>query len=97
MADMNDPYAGITIYQEKANTAQLTINGGAGSLVTGFVYAPGAHVFYAGNSSMSGSGECIRLVGKTVEMTGNSDVKADCTAELGGRKMYAGRIISLVK
>jgi Flp pilus assembly protein TadG len=92
-----NPYAGITIYQEKANTAQLTINGGSGSLVTGFVYAPGAHVFYAGNSTMSGSGDCIRVIGKTVEMTGNSAVKADCSAELGGRKMYAGRIILLVK
>jgi hypothetical protein len=92
-----DPYAGITIYQEKANTAQLTINGGAGSLVTGFVYAPGGHVFYAGNSTMSGSGDCIRVVGNTVEMTGNSAVKADCSAELGGRQMYAGRLIALVQ
>ena len=92
-----DPYAGITIYQEKANTAQLTINGGSGSLVTGFVYAPGAHVFYAGNSTMSGSGDCIRVVGNTVEMTGNSAIKANCSAELGGREMYAGRIITLVK
>ena len=92
-----DPYAGITIYQEKANTAQLTINGGSGSLVTGFVYAPGAHVFYAGNSTMSGSGDCIRVVGNTVEMNGNSAIKANCSAELGGREMYAGRIITLVK
>ena len=92
-----DPYAGITIYQDKANTAQLTINGGSGSLVTGFIYAPGAHVFYAGNSTMSGSGDCIRVIGNTVEMTGNSAIKANCSAELGGRAMYAGRIITLVK
>ncbi|WP_378951610.1 TadE/TadG family type IV pilus assembly protein [Mesorhizobium sp. ANAO-SY3R2] len=91
------PYAGITIYQEKANTNEVKINGGSGSNVTGFIYAPGAHVFYAGNSVMTGAGQCIRVVGKTIEMTGNSSVASDCDAELGGRKLYAGRIISLVR
>ena len=91
------PYAGITIYQEKANTNEVKINGGAASNVSGFIYAPGALVFYAGNSSSSGAGECIRLVAKTIEMTGNSSVASDCDAELGGRKLYAGRIISLVR
>lgn len=91
------PYAGITIYQEKSNTNEVTINGGSGSNVTGFIYAPGAHVFYAGNSDMSGEGQCIRLVGKTIEMTGNSSVKSNCEAELGDTKMYAGRIISLFR
>jgi len=91
------PYAGITIYQEKANTNEVKINGGSGSNVTGFIYAPGAHVFYAGNSNMSGGGQCIRIVGNTVEMTGNSSVKSNCDTELGGQKMYAGRVISLVR
>lgn len=91
------PYAGITIYQEKSNTQEVKINGGSGSNVTGFIYAPGAHVFYAGNSDMSGGGQCIRIVGNTIEMTGNSAVTSNCEAELGGKKMYAGRIISLVR
>lgn len=91
------PYAGITIYQEKANTKEVKVNGGSGSNVTGFIYAPGAPVFYAGNSDMSGSGQCIRIVANTVEMTGNSSVRSNCEAELGGTKMYAGRIISLVR
>ena len=90
-------YAGITIYQERTNTNAVVINGGSGSNVTGFIYAPGAHVFYAGNSDMSGSGQCIRIVGNTVEMTGNSSVASNCEAELGGKKMYAGRIITLVR
>ncbi|MRX32375.1 TadE/TadG family type IV pilus assembly protein [Aminobacter sp. MDW-2] len=90
-------YAGITIYQERTNANAVVINGGSGSNVTGFIYAPGAHVFYAGNSEMSGSGQCIRIVGNTVEMTGNSSVTSNCEAELGGKKMYAGRIIRLVR
>jgi hypothetical protein len=94
----DEPYAGITIYQERGNTSPLmTINGGSGSELSGFVYAPSAHVNYAGNASMSGAGDCIRIVGKTIELTGNSNVSADCEAELGGREVNAGRQISLVR
>jgi hypothetical protein len=90
-------YAGITIYQEKADTNQLTVNGTSGSKVLGFVYAPGASVFYAGNSGTSGSGDCIRLIGDTLELTGNSTMASDCDAEFGGRQMLAGRMILLVE
>lgn len=91
------PYAGITIYQAHGNTQALTLNGGSGSVVSGFIYAPDAAITYAGNSDMNAQGSCLRLVGDTVTMTGNSAVKSDCTAELGNREMYAGRMITLAK
>jgi hypothetical protein len=91
------PYAGITIYQEKADTNQLTINGTSDSKVLGFVYAPGAPVAYTGNSGTSGTGDCIRLIADTLELNGNSTMASDCDAQLGGRQMFAGRIILLVK
>ncbi|RWH68570.1 pilus assembly protein [Mesorhizobium sp.] len=91
------PYAGITIYQAHGNTQALTLNGGSGSLISGFIYAPDAAITYTGNSDMSAAGSCLRLVGDTVAMTGNSAVKSDCTAELGNREMYAGRMITLAK
>lgn len=90
-------YAGIAIFQEKSNTTTVSINGTSGSYVSGFVYAPGAHIFYAGNTAATALSECLRVVGNTVEMTGNSDIKSDCTAELGGREMFAGRYISIVR
>jgi Flp pilus assembly protein TadG len=90
------PYAGITIYQERGNTSALTLNGGAGTSLNGFVYAPNARITYTGNSN-TGSDGCIRSIGDTVAMTGNSSVKSDCEVELGGRDMYAGRTISLIK
>lgn len=90
------PYAGISIYQEKSNTNTISINGTSDSYISGFIYAPGAHVFYAGNSTTTTS-ECLRIVGKTIEMTGNSDIKSDCTAQLGGREMFAGRYMALVR
>ena len=91
------PYAGITIYQAHGNTQALTLNGGSGSVVSGFIYAPDAAITFAGNSDMNAQGSCLRLVADTVTMTGNSAVKADCTTELGNREMYAGRMITLAK
>ena len=91
------PYAGVTLYQDHGNNSALTINGGAGSTLSGFVYAPDAPITYAGNSDMSGQGNCIRLVGDSVTMTGNSAVSSDCSAALGNREMYAGRQVLLVK
>jgi hypothetical protein len=90
------PYAGITLYQERGNDTALTINGTSGSLLSGFIYAPDAAVTYTGTSEIVTAGTCLRIVGDTVEMTGNSDINVDCTKELGGRAMYAGRKISLV-
>ncbi|MCR4265253.1 TadE/TadG family type IV pilus assembly protein [Nitratireductor sp. ZSWI3] len=92
----NGPYAGVTVYQEASNSNAVTINGTLDSAVSGFIYAPGAHIQYTGNAS-SISGKCLRLVGDTIEMNGTSDIASDCTAELGGRKMYAGRTMILVR
>ncbi len=90
-------YQGITIYQAKGNTDELTLNGGTGTKLTGYVYAPDAHVFYAGNSVMTGDGDCVRVVGDTIEMTGASAIANDCTGVLGNRQMFAGKQITLVK
>lgn len=90
-------YAGITIYQEMDNTSALTINGTAKSDITGFIYAPGAHVFHAGNAAVSSEGKCLRIVANTVELTGNSSIRLDCEDELGGREMYAGRRMAIVR
>jgi hypothetical protein len=93
----NGDYAGITIFQARDNASPMIVNGTSGSDVSGFIYAPDAPITYTGNSDMSAGGECLRVVGDTVEMNGNSAVKSDCTAELGGRKAYAGRVVTLVK
>ncbi|MBS3651328.1 pilus assembly protein [Pseudaminobacter sp. 19-2017] len=90
------PYAGIAVYQAKGNTNTVSFLGTAGSRVSGFIYAPDAHIIYAGNNAM-GTPDCLRLVGKTIELTGNSNVGSNCTAQLGGREMYAGRSVAMVR
>lgn len=90
------PYAGITLFQPAVNKSALTVNGTSGSYISGYIYAPGAEVFYAGNS-IAGDGGCLRIVADTVELIGNSAIRSDCSAELGDRATYAGRHISLVR
>jgi hypothetical protein len=65
--------------------------------MSGFIYAPDAAITYTGNSDMNAQGSCLRLVANTVQMTGNSAFKSDCTAVLGSREMYASRMITLAK
>jgi hypothetical protein len=90
------PYSGIVIYQARSNTTGMTINGGSNSSISGFVYAPGAQVTYNGNSDTA-STACLRIVADTIKMNGNSKVKSDCNKELGGRTMYSGRYLTLVR
>jgi Flp pilus assembly protein TadG len=90
------PYAGITIYQARDDTAALNVNGTSGSNLTGYIYAPAAPITYTGNASVTNQ-NCIRIIGDTVTMTGNSYVKSNCLADLGNRLMYVGRTIALVQ
>lgn len=91
------PYAGISIYQEKSNTNTVSINGTSGSYIDGFIYAPGAHVSYTGNAGATADGECLRIVGNTVEFNGNSRYAANCEGKLGDHDLTAGRHISIVR
>jgi hypothetical protein len=75
----------------------MRLNGGVGSTISGFIYAPTAHVDFTGNSAASGSGECIRIVANTIEMTGTSDVSTDCEEELGGLAMYVERQLRIIR
>ena len=90
------PYAGITIYQAKSNTNTVSINGTSGSFVDGFVYAPGAHVSFTGNAGVTADGECLRIIGDTIEFNGNSRYGANCEGKLGDHDLTAGRHISIV-
>jgi len=90
-------YAGITIYQERTNLNTMKINGTSGSTIDGFVYVPGAQVAYNGNAGASTLGKCLRVIADTIVLTGNSTVKADCSAELGDREVSSSRETRLVR
>jgi hypothetical protein len=89
-APESGPYAGITIFQARNNGTELRLQGGSGTTLKGFVYAPAAHVVYRGNSSMLGAGECIRIVARTLDLAGTSSFASTCGTALGGRSIAAG-------
>ena len=88
-APTSGPTGGMAIFQDRAapfsvngtcgnGNAQNKINGGSGQLITGALYFPNQSVCFNGNSSTTGAGKCTQLIGRTLDFTGNSDVKLSC-------------------
>lgn len=91
------PYEGISVYQELGNTNALQILGTSGSTISGIIYAPSAHVQFAGNATADAAPECLRIIADTIEMTGNSTIESDCADEFAGRKIEAEVSLSLIR
>lgn len=70
--------AGILFFGDRNGSGSSTLNGTAASSMTGAVYMPRQAVSYLGN--YSGSGGCVRIVARTVEWSGSTQLSADCTA-----------------
>ena len=91
------PYEGISVYQEQGNTNAMQILGTSGSAVSGIIYAPSAHVQFAGNATANAAPECLRVIADTIELTGNSTFESDCEDEFAGRKIEAEVSLSLIR
>lgn len=70
--------AGILFFGDRSGGGSSTFNGTAASTMTGAVYMPRQAISYLGN--YSGSGGCVRIVARTVEWSGSTQLSADCTA-----------------
>ncbi|MDF1600557.1 pilus assembly protein TadG-related protein [Mesorhizobium sp. YIM 152430] len=90
-------YKGISVYQEQGNRNAMQILGTSGSAVSGIIYAPSAHVQFAGNATANAAPECLRIIADTIEMTGNSTFESDCEDEFAGRKIEAEASLSLIR
>jgi Flp pilus assembly protein TadG len=69
-------YDGILFFRDPRATsnsgnAQVKINGGANTVLTGAMYFPNSSISYSGNSSTS---QCSILVAGTISLTGNTGV-----------------------
>lgn len=87
--------AGIALFSEPGNAVELKLNGGSTQSITGFIYNPSGTVLMAGNASTTSS-QCIRIVADTIDITGTSSFKSDCTTELGDREIVTIKQIRLV-
>lgn len=77
-------YAGMLFISDALNTSSHIFNGNGATDLNGYLYFPKGDLTYVGNNSTSSN--CLRIVADTVEMSGNSTLRSDCTAELGGRE-----------
>ncbi len=77
-------YAGMLFFAPSTNTSDWKFNGNGTTELNGFIYHPGGEVTFSGSNSTTST--CLRIVADTVTLTGNSDMKADCSTELGGRE-----------
>ncbi len=71
--------SGILMFGSRSNTnTSNTLNGTAGSQMTGNIYFPAQEVDYLGN--FSGTNGCTHIVAKTVQWTGSTTVSVNCSA-----------------
>lgn len=82
--DPDDPYHGILFMNARDNTNVMKFNGNGVTELNGFIYSLSGEVDYAGNNSTTST--CLRIAANTVNITGNTGMKADCTAALAGRE-----------
>ncbi len=88
-APTSGPLGGLAFFQDRNapfssnsncgnGNAQNKINGGSDQLITGAIYFPNQSLCFNGNSSTSGAGQCTQIIARTLDFTGNSDVRLSC-------------------
>lgn len=88
-------YSGILFFGDRnCEGGSNTFNGTATSQLTGAFYFAKQDVNYLGN--FSGSGGCSQVVAGTVQWSGNTSIKQDCTS-LGMRDIPAVQPVRLVE
>ena len=79
-APIGGPTAGIVVFGDRqipTGTA-FKFNGGSNQYFGGAVYVPTGAISYAGGSTSSTS--CTKIIGNTVEFTGNSSITINCSS-----------------
>ena len=81
-APQEGTYAGILFMSSRTNTSAHLFNGNGATDLNGVLYFPAGPVTYLGNNATTTT--CMRIVADTIVMSGSSNIRSDCTEELGG-------------
>jgi Flp pilus assembly protein TadG len=89
-------YAGILFYQDRraGSDNNITINGNSSSTFQGAFYFPKADLTFNGTTGMSTN--CMQLVAKDVQFTGNSTISNTCPTNSASGS-FAGKKVRLVE
>jgi hypothetical protein len=94
-APTSGTYAGMLFFGDRSSNGGVNnFNGTASSHMTGNIYFANQEVDYLGN--FTGMNGCVRVVGRTVQWTGNTSVSNDCSS-YGMQQIPAQQIIALVE
>ncbi|APO76830.1 hypothetical protein AM571_CH04053 [Rhizobium etli 8C-3] len=95
-APTSGPWAGFVFVADRDNTASAVINGNSNSNISGIIYMPAAEeIQYSGNGTTSG--DCVRIIGQKITMTGNSTFKLECKSELANNEINNPGAVQLVQ
>lgn len=83
-APQSGDYAGMLMMSARTNTSSHLFNGNGATDLDGVLYFPYGALTYNGNNGSNST--CMRIVADTIKMSGNSNIRSDCSAELGGRE-----------
>ena len=76
-------YSGMLFWSARSNLSTHTFSGNGATDLDGYLYFPSGSVDYSGNNGTSSN--CMRIVADTINLTGSSTIRSDCSDELGGR------------
>jgi hypothetical protein len=89
--------SGILFFASRAGSDVVhQVNGTAGSIVKGAIYAPTTLIDYTGNSSSDGNGGCTQVIGYMVSFSGNSGLASDCE-DAGTQDIKVNEVVKLVE
>jgi hypothetical protein len=89
--------SGILFFGSRtASNLVHSVNGSAGSVIQGAVYAPTTSVDYTGNSSVVGGGGCTQIIAYTVTFSGNSGMASSCE-DAGTRDLKVNESVTLTE
>ncbi|WP_292386162.1 pilus assembly protein TadG-related protein [Mesorhizobium sp.] len=94
-APTSGTYSGVLFYGDRTgSSASSTFNGTASSLLTGAIYFPKQQVNYLGN--FSGSGGCTQVVADTIQWSGSTTIKQNCSS-LGMKDIPSAQSVAVVE
>ncbi len=94
-APSSGTYAGIVLYQDRANANAISINNGSNTTITGTVYAPAAAVNVAGGSSTAQYGS--QFIAKTMNLSNNATINVKSTPTNVAPSNVKTRLLGLVE
>ena len=79
-APTSGDYAGVLMFQDRANSTTASLTGGTSQIMNGIVYFPNALLHYTGGSSSTNASQSATIVAYNLSIDGNSFIQSAGTS-----------------